>query len=101
MINAWGQGVSGNEFYMFAQPSKFDNGYEKVYERVEQVPVVDESNRPLGRTIDMKYSGEVRDEDVVFVYETGSTFVPVTEVSTEQKTDNWQEEDNTCTNPIG
>jgi hypothetical protein len=68
MINAWGQGVSGNEFYMEGIPSKFDNGYEKVYERVEKVPIVDESNRPLGGTVDIPYSGEVSDDAVLAAY---------------------------------
>lgn len=106
MINAWGQGMNANELYTEARPSVFDNGYIKVEDRTITV------NRrfPNGEIdpnsfIDIKYSPEVNDTEIVKLYDDGEIVntAPVIEspqVETEQ-TDNWQEEDNTCINPIG
>lgn len=112
-INAWGQGALGNEFWMDGHVSKFNNGYEKVEERKEIVPIKDESGRQLGdRTMERLYSGEVMDDVIVRAYDDAGANItaPATEITTpepndpstaEDKTDNWQEEENTCTNPIG
>jgi hypothetical protein len=68
-INAWGQGVLGNEFYMTEQASKFNNGYNKFEKAKKIVPITDESGRQLGdRTMERFYSGEVSDDAVISIY---------------------------------
>lgn len=89
-INAWGQGALGNEFWMSGQASKFNNGYEKVEERKEIVPIKDESGRQLGdRTMERLYSGEVSDDVVVRAYDDAGANItaPAAEVTASQPTD--------------
>lgn len=121
MVNAWGYGRNANEFYDVAQVSKLDNGFVKV----------DEGDSLLVNkfgTKKIKTSPERSDEDILdkllpiigekllpSMGQIGSEALMSDEAATDdalestnvspavapQQTENWQEEDNTCTNPIG
>jgi hypothetical protein len=109
-INAWGQGSLGNEFWMDGHVSIYNNGYEKVEERKEIVPITDELGRQLGdRTMERFYSGEVADLEVLKVYDEAGANVtsPLVEVSTAQPTEgpviddkDWTKVNNTSENPF-
>jgi hypothetical protein len=71
-INAWGDSFRANEFYSTAKQSVIDNGFIKVNE------VVDDAIVPYFRSMPVQTQ-------------------PTTE---EQKTDNWEEEDNSCPAPF-
>jgi hypothetical protein len=120
-VNAWGYGRNANEFYDTAQVSKLDNGFVKV----------DEGDSLLVNkfgTKKIKTSPERSDTDILdkLLPIIGEKLLPsmgqigpealmsdeapmddvlestnVTPATSPQQTENWQEEDNTCTNPIG
>ena len=121
MVNAWGYGRNANEFYDVAQVSKLDNGFIKVQEGDSLL-----INKFGSKKI--KTSPERSDEDILgkllpiigekllpSMGEIGSTTLMSDEAAMDdalestnvspavapQQTENWQEEDNTCTNPIG
>jgi len=82
MVNAWGQGIYANELYMEAKPSVFDNGYIKVEERTMTV------NRrfPNGEIdpqsfIDIKFSPEVNDSEIVKLYPDDATIDTSSEIT--------------------
>ena len=121
MVNAWGYGRNANEFYDVAQVSKLDNGFVKVEEgdsllvnkfgskkiktspeRSNQdilgklLPIIEEKLLPsMGQVGPSSLmSDEAPMDDVLESTNVSPTVAP-------QQTENWQEEDNTCTNPIG
>lgn len=79
-INALGQGIYGNEFYNPIEPSKFDNGYIKVYEGVMEMNV-----KGTNQTLKVPVSGEVSDAKIVELY--GETYQSTEEAQPLQTTE--------------
>ena len=121
MVNAWGYGRNANEFYDVAQVSKLDNGFVKVEEGdsllvnkfgskkiktspersnadvlEKLLPIIEEKLLPLMGKIgpEALMSDEAPMDDALESTNVSPAVAP-------QQTENWQEEDNTCTNPIG
>ena len=120
MVNAWGYGRNANEFYDVAQVSKLDNGFIKVEEGDsllvnkfgskktktspersnkdilgKVLPIIGEKLLPsMGKISPTSLmSDEAATDDVLESTNVSPAVAP-------QQTENWQEEDNTCTNPI-
>jgi hypothetical protein len=120
MVNAWGYGKNANEFYDVAQVSKLDNGFVKVEEGdsllvnkfgtkkiktspersdadiLEKIlPIIQEKLLPsMGQISSANLmSDEAATDDALEAANVSPAVAP-------QQTENWQEEDNTCTNPI-
>ena len=120
MVNAWGYGKNANEFYDVAQVSKLDNGFVKVEEGdsllvnkfgtkkiktspersdadiLEKIlPIIQEKLLPsMGQISSANLmSDETATDDALEAANVSPAVAP-------QQTENWQEEDNTCTNPI-
>jgi hypothetical protein len=120
MVNAWGYGRNANEFYDVAQVSKLDNGFIKV-EEGDSLLVNKFGSKKI------KTSPEKSDEDILekLLPIIGEKLLPsmgqigsealmsdeapmddvlestnVSPATSPEQTENWQEEDNTCTNPI-
>ena len=115
MINAWGMGKHANEFYNTARPSVIDNGFVKVQEgkgkrvdkfkgsldvtnanEMEDTPILDTLLPILGDRVSMNSLMTATPIDLF-----GDEFAEEPAAPAKEQTENWQEEDNTCTNPIG
>jgi hypothetical protein len=91
MVNAWGDSYKANEFYATSRPSALlENGFVRVEETVEETK--------FGREYT---SNEVSDQDITPFFLQKQAEKEEAETQPVETTDNWQEEENTCTNPIG
>lgn len=120
MVNAWGYGRNANEFYDVAEVSKLENGFVKVEEGEsiltnkfgskktktspersdadilnKLLPIIGEK---LVSSTDQVSSATLMSDEAATDDALESTNVSPTVAP--QQTENWQEEDNTCTNPI-
>jgi hypothetical protein len=99
MMNAWGQAMNANEFYIGPRASVIENGFEKVF---ASTTVIEPSKGIFFTNVT---SDEVSDDPVVSLYNNTPLPTATNELIEnpvkEGQTEDWQEEDNTCTNPIG